>query len=189
MDQRIDPEGWLERHGDVLYRYALARLRDAAAAEEAVQETLVAALQAREGFRGEAQERTWLTGILRHKIVDHLRRRCRELPLPADAEGDAVCDAMFASDGHWRRKPGGWDADPAALAESREFWEVFRVCREALPARQAALFTLRTLEDADPEDLCKEFGVSATNLWVLLHRARTRLRACLEERWFGGRPA
>jgi RNA polymerase sigma-70 factor (ECF subfamily) len=184
-----DPDGWVEAHGDILFRYALARLGDATAAEDVVQEALVAALQAREGFRGESAERTWLIGILRHKLADHLRRRCRELPLSADEEGDAVVDHLFAADGHWRKPPLAWDADPAALEDRREFWEVFTRCRDALPARQAALFTLRTLEEADPEDLCQEFSVSATNLWVLLHRARTRLRACLEEHWFGARPA
>lgn len=183
-----DPEGWVETHGDILFRYALARLGDATAAEDAVQETLIAALQARAGFRAESAERTWLIGILRHKLCDHLRRRCRELPLSADEEGDAVVDHMFVADGHWRTPPGSWDGDPARLSEDREFWEVFARCRDALPARQAALFTMRTLDDADPEALCQEFGVSATNLWVLLHRARTRLRACLEEHWFGARP-
>lgn len=182
-----DPETWIDQHGDVLYRYALARLRDPGAAEEVVQESLVAALQARADFRGEAAERTWLVGILRHKLADHLRRRCRDQPLPADAEGDAVVDHLFAPDGHWRSAPRPWGDDPATLSENREFWAVFARCQAALPARQAALFTMRTLEDADPEVLCQEFGVSATNLWVLLHRARTRLRACLEEHWFGAR--
>lgn len=184
-----DPEGWVETHGDVLFRYALARLGNATAAEDVVQDTLVAALRSRETFRGESAERTWLIGILRHKLIDHLRRRCRELPLSADEEGDAVVDHMFVADGHWRNPPASWDGDPARLSEDREFWEIFARCRDALPERQSALFTLRTFEDADPEALCQEFGVSATNLWVLLHRARTRLRACLEEHWFGARPA
>jgi len=185
MAGALDPEKWLSEHGDVLYRYALARLGDAHAAEDAVQETLVAALQAHAAFRGDSAERTWLVGILRHKLIDHLRKRCRDLPLTAEAEGDAVVDHLFQADGHWRTPPAAWNADPAQLSENREFWEIFARCREALPTRQAAMFTLRMLEDADPESLCQEFGISTTNLWVLLHRARTRLRVCLEEHWFG----
>lgn len=184
-----DPAGWVEAHGDALYRFALSRLGNPTAAEDLVQDTFIAALQARDAFTGASTERTWMIGILRHKLIDQLRRRCRELPLPADAEGDAVVDAMFHPGGHWRRPPGAGDVDAAALADDREFWEVFARCRAALPARQAALFSLRTLEDVAPEQLCQDFGVSATNLWVLLHRARTRLRACLEEHWFGGEPA
>lgn len=180
-----DPEGWLARHGDALFRYARCRLRDQAAAEDLVQETFLAALKAQQDFRGESAERTWLIGILRHKLVDHLRRRCREQPLAPDAEGDAVVDAMFGADGHFRRPPGQWDADPDELAQRREFWLVFEACRSELPERQAAVFTLRLLEDAEPERICQDLGISATNLWVLLHRARTRLRACLEANWFG----
>lgn len=181
-----DPESWLDQHGDALYRYALSRLRDPATAEDLVQETLLAALRSRQEFRGESAERTWLVGILRHKLVDHLRRRCRELPLSADEEGDAVVDAMFLPDGHWRRPPQAWNVDADALHERREFWLAFEQCRAALPERQAAVFTLRLLEETDPERICQDLAISTTNLWVLLHRARTRLRACLEANWFGG---
>jgi len=185
----MNPETWVEQHGDALYRYAMSRLNDASACEDIVQETLIAALQASDGFRGESAERTWLIGILRHKLADHLRKRCRELPLTADDEGDAVVDHLFVPNGHWRQAPRQWQADAGALADNREFWQIFARCRDALPQRQAALFTLRTLEDVDQESLCQEFEVSATNLWVLLHRARTRLRVCLEEHWFGTDPA
>lgn len=181
-----DPELWVELHGDALFRYALSRLGDAAAAEDLVQETFLAAIAGRGGFRGEAVERTWLIGILRHKLVDLLRRRCREQPLPAGDEGDAVVEGMFLPDGHWRNPPRAWGADPEDLASRREFWRVFESCRGALPGRQAAVFTLRMLEDVTAEQVCQDLGISATNLWVLLHRARIRLRTCLEANWFGG---
>ncbi len=183
-----DPAAWVDQHGDALYRYALSRLGDPAAAEDLVQETFLAALAGRGDFRGESAERSWLVGILRHKLCDLLRQRCREQPLPAEAEGDAVADAMFQPDGHWRKAPATWDAEPGELAGRREFWSVFAACREGLPERQAAVFTLRTLEDTEPERICQDLGISATNLWVLLHRARLRLRACLEANWFGGPP-
>lgn len=179
------PDAWLDAHGDALYRYALSRVRDGASAEDLVQETLLAALTAQRDFRADAAERTWLIGILRHKLADHHRKRCREQPLAPDAEGDAVVDACFAADGHWRRAPGQWAVDAAALHDQQEFWQVFRRCRAALPERQAAVFTLRLLDDVDAETVCQDLGLSATNLWVLLHRARLRLRACLEQHWFG----
>jgi RNA polymerase sigma-70 factor (ECF subfamily) len=179
-----DPSRWVDEHGDILFRYALARLSDPTAAEEVVQETLVAALQSQRTFRQESTERTWLVGILKHKVIDHLRRVCRDLPLSANEEGDAVVDGMFLTDGHFRNPPATWNDDPAHVCEKREFWGVFDKCCNALPKRQAALFTLRTMEDTDPGELCKTFGISESHLWVLLHRARTRLRACLERNWF-----
>ena len=181
----INPDLWVDQHGDALYRFALSRLRDATAAEDLVQETFLAALDARREFRGDAAERTWLIGILRHKLVDHLRKRCRELPLSANEEGDAVVDNLFVADGHWKRAPERWQVDAGELADNREFWTVFTTCREALPQRQAAVFTLRLLEDVDADTVCKELDLTPTNLWVLLHRARTRLRECLEAKWFG----
>lgn len=189
MDSRprhgSDPSTWVEQHGDALFRYAQSRLGDAAASEDVVQETLLAALAARHDFRGASAERTWLIGILRHKLIDHLRRRCRELPLPVSEEGDAVFESLFVANGHWRRGPQTWTADPADLADNRAFWTTFAACRDALPPRQAAVFTLRLLEGVSAEEVCKELDLTATNLWVLLHRARTRLRACLETNWFG----
>ena len=181
----LDPETLLEEHGNDLYRYALSRLRDAHAAEDVVQETFLAALADPERFRGECSARTWLTGILRHKICDHLRRRCRERPTEGDSElHDPVCDEMFIADGHFRQPPQEWQRDPAQQAQDREFWEVYNRCLKTLPARQAAAFTLRELEHQEPEEVCQELELTATNLWVLLHRARLRLRACLEQHWF-----
>mgnify|MGYP000250596965 CR=1 FL=1 len=179
-----EPESWLAEHGDALFRFAALRVRDATTAEDLVQETFLAALTQRD-FRGDAAERTWLVAILRNKICDHLRKRCRELPLSPDEEGDAVVDGLFHPAGHWKRLPLACDYDPAQLSENAAFWAAFRVCRDALPERQAAAFTLRCLDDAPAEAVCQELGISPTNLWVLLHRARTRLRACLEAGWFG----
>lgn len=187
--QSSDPERWVELHGDALFRFALSRLGDATVAEDLVQETFLAAIAARGDFRGEAAERTWLVGILRHKLIDHLRRRCREQPLPVEEEGDAVVDGMFVADGHWRTAPCAWREAPEDAAGRREFWRVFDACRGALPERQAAVFVLRMVDEAAPESICQDLGISATNLWVLLHRARIRLRACLEANWFGGSPS
>ena len=180
-----DPEAWVALHGDALFRYARSRISDVVTAEDIVQETFLAALAARQEFRGESAERTWLIGILRHKLIDHLRRRSREQPLEVNQEGDTVVDAMFSWGGVWRKEPAMWSVEPAELSDKQAFWAAFELCRDALPTRQAAVFTLRMLEGVEAEVVCKELGMTSTNLWVLLHRARIRLRSCLESHWFG----
>jgi RNA polymerase sigma-70 factor (ECF subfamily) len=176
-----DPQEWPERYGDALYRYALARLRRPHEAEEAVQETLLAALQARDRFEGRSRPATWLTGILKHKVLQRLRAAARAAPTLAPDDLDAWFDAR----GKWRRPPEQWDG-PEGPAERSEFWDVVRRCLNKLPARMAAAFTLRTLDERPPPDVCRELAVSAANLWVLLHRARLRLVRCLQRNWFDG---
>lgn len=185
-DVRSDPATWVDAHGAALLAYAMPRVRDQQTAEDLVQETFLAALQAA-NFRGDAQERTWLIGILRNKICDHFRRLARERAQPGGDTIDVVEDSQFAphmgSDG-WAKEPAKWIVDDEALLANREFWEVFHACLGGLPSRQAAAFVLRMMEDVDAERVCQDLDITATNLWVTLHRARCRLRACLEERWF-----
>jgi RNA polymerase sigma-70 factor (TIGR02943 family) len=170
-----EPSEWLERYGDVLYRFALARLRRPHEAEEVVQEALLAALQARRQFKGRSHPRTWLVGILKRKILDRLRTTARTVPrtnLPN-------LDAWFNDRGKWRKPLGRWE-DPTDHAERSEFWEILRRCLAKLPTRMAAAFTLRTVDDSPPTDVCRELEISPNNLWVLLHRARLQLARCLQ---------
>jgi RNA polymerase sigma-70 factor (ECF subfamily) len=173
-----EPGEWLRQFGDALYRYALDRLREPAEAEEAVQETLLAALKARGEFQGRSQPLTWLMGILKRKVVDRVRAAARA------ARGVDLndLDAWFDARGKWRKSPRPWD-DPAAAAERSEFWGVVRGCLAALPARMAAAFTLRTLEELPPAEVCRELAISPGNFWVLLHRARLQLVRCLDLHW------
>jgi RNA polymerase sigma-70 factor (ECF subfamily) len=174
-----EPGEWLGRYGDALYRYALARLRRPHEAEEAVQETLLAALRARQQFRGLSHPRTWLMGILKRKVLDQLRAAARRAP-----GGDLDdLDAWFDARGKWRKPPWNWH-DPAASAERSEFWKVVRLCLARLPSRMAAAFTLRTLDDHAAAEVCRELALSPGNLWVVLHRARLQLVRCLELHWF-----
>jgi RNA polymerase sigma-70 factor (TIGR02943 family) len=174
-----EPVEWLNRYGDALYRYALCRLRRPQEAEEAVQETLLAALKAQHQFQGRSHPRTWLLGILKRKVLDQLRAAAREAP---GARAHDL-DAWFDGWGKWRRAPWRWD-DPAIAAERSEFWRVARRCLSKLPARMAAAFTLRTLDERAPGDVCRQLAISPNHLWVLLHRARLRLMRCLETHWF-----
>lgn len=186
-----DPSQWLDQHGDYLFRYALLQLRDSALAEDLVQETLLAALESRERFSGASSERTWLTGILKHKIVDCIRRRMRE---PAFAQGDeealkvlAATDVLFDERGEWVNGPRAW-GDPEAALDQRQFWQAFNQCLRNLPKSLAMIFSLREFSEMPTDDLCAELGISASNSWVMLYRARVALRECLERNWLGSEP-
>lgn len=153
---------------------------DPGSAEDVVQETFVAALEGRVNFRGDSAERTWLIGILRHKIADWWRARNRSsaVELPDDDADD------FTAAGSWRRPPGAWSGSTAEL-EREEFWRAVRACLSTMPARQARIFMLTTVEMVETELVCKEERVTPANFWVLMHRARHRLRKCMGQRWFG----
>ncbi|MFZ2405560.1 MAG: sigma-70 family RNA polymerase sigma factor [Methylobacter sp.] len=172
----------------VLFRYALLQLRDSELADDAVQETLLAAWQSAAGFEGKAGLRTWLIGILKHKIADHWRRSAREAVAPAfdrtdGDDGEAEEDDYFMSSGHWNGGPKAW-ADPEAAFKQQEFWAIYEVCQNNLPPKMANVFMLRELVGLDADEVCREAGLSDANYWVTMHRARLRLRECLEIRWF-----
>lgn len=174
------PDRWFEAHADALFRYAVTRLQRPADAEDAVQETLLAALRSSRSFRGDSSERTWLIGILRHKIADQFRAAERREGM----EDLDDIDEFFDARGRWRQRPGALAIDREDLVENAEFWQQMERCLQGLPPRQARAFTLHSLEENNPGETCKQLGISTTNLWVLLHRARLRLRACLEANWF-----
>jgi RNA polymerase sigma-70 factor, ECF subfamily len=170
-----------------LLRYARLQLRNPAQAEDAVQETLLAAIEGAARFSGKSSLRTWLTGILKHKIIDQLRRSAREQSLSGDddrAEAEAI-DALFAGDGHWRDMPSAWGNPDTALENSR-FRAAFELCLQRLPERTARVFTMREVMDMSTGEICQELQITSTNCWVLLHRARLTLRECLEITWFDG---
>ncbi len=185
-----DPQNWPDLYGDFLYRFALLRTREASVAEEMVQETFLAALQARNRFAGQSTERSWLVGIMKHKIADHFRKVFREIPTDEldrlGAEDDA--DGTFDRDGHWRpdqRAPMDWPDNPAGILEQKQFWDVLKRCLGELPPRMAQVFTLREVDEASTEEICAMLGITPSNLWVLLHRSRKHLRECLETHHVG----
>lgn len=182
----------IESHRPYLMRYALAQLRDAQLAEEAVQEALVAALESIGTFGGKSTLRTWLTSILRFKVIDLQRKAVAErVQVPLDEEresGDeAWMDDLFDESGHWREAPQSW-ANPEASLEQRRFWEVFERCLGRLPDTAGRVFFQREVLGEETANICKAEGITASNCWVILHRARITLRACLEKNWFGEQP-
>jgi len=186
MPEQHSPERWLDEHGAALYKYALVHTRDEHRAEEAVQETLLAALQALDRFTGRASVRTWLIGILKHKIMDMFRRDAREVALdePDEVVEEAAMEDNFAPDGHWSTRLADW-GDPVRALESSQFMAILQRCLDALPPRLARLFLLREVMEEDSENICKELAITPTNLWTMLHRSRLGLRQCLDRNWVG----
>lgn len=184
-DASSPPETWLERYGDQLFSYAMMRLRDTQRAEDAVQEALLAALQSRDRFKGASSELTWLTGILRHKVLDQLRLISRDDSRQVDVEDDDALERMrFDTAGYWSQGPQPWQGPEQALQDS-EFVGRLASCVEALPRRLADVFVLREVDGVQTDELRELMGVTSNNLWVMLSRARMRLRDCLEDHWFG----
>jgi len=181
-----EPERWLDEHGSALYSFALLHVYDSHRAEDLVQETLLAALKGRERYQGNASVRTWLTGILKHKIMDEFRRRSREAPAPGSdeaaweaADAQRMADS-FQSDGHWKEPLSDWgDAEQAFSRD--QFWSLVEQCLAALSPRMARLFLLRELWGMETDEVCKELTITPTNLWTTLHRARLGMRQCLEK--------
>ena len=169
-----------------LLRYASLQLRDSAAAEDAVQEALLAALAGEANFAGRANLRTWLTGILKHKIVDTIRRQSRERAA-ADLElggDDGEFDGLFDRRGHWEETPDAWEQPEGALGQ-KQFLAALEACLRALPERTARVFMMREHLGLETSEICKELGITSTHCWVMLHRARMALRLCLTDNWFG----
>ena len=183
-------ESQLAEHQGYLLRYARLQLRNDAWAEDAVSETMLAALSKPQSFGNRSQLKTWLVGILKHKVIDILRQRKREVCLAEDeSDGSDELDAlMFRPDGHFAAQPAEW-GNPEQDLRSRQFFEVLEVCCEKLPAAMARVFMMREWLELSSEEVCKELQLTPTNLYVQLHRARLRLRECLEINWFGNRAA
>ena len=175
-DRLLDPSSWVDRHGDVLYRYARSRVRGEDVAADLVQEAFLHALRSRETYSGHSSERTWLVGILRHKILDRYRRSVGERAKAFDTS------EFFDDRGFWKCGPS---TDPATALERDEFWRGLERCRASLPSGLAAVFTLRELDGVESDAICELLSITPANLWTRLHRARLLLRACLERHGYG----
>jgi len=177
------PESWVDNYGDFLYRFAIARVRDPGVAEDLVQETFLAALRGRETFDGRSEVRTWLIAILKHKIVDFIRKKIRE---PSTDKIETLTDGTdpdFDDRGEWRVRPSRWAVNPSNIYEQKEFFDVLYRCLGELPERLAEAFMLREMDGFSTEEICKALNITATNTWVMLYRVRLSLRRCLKNKW------
>jgi RNA polymerase sigma-70 factor (TIGR02943 family) len=181
MHEDINSDLWVDRYGDMLYRYTLVRVKNPDAAEEIVQVTLLAALQAKKSFQGRSTEKSWLFGILKHKILDHFRelKTRRTFELTPEDDSDPLENA-YHSAGHWANTPKNWDTDPHKAVENKQLVAAMAQCMDKLSDKFRNIFVLKEIEGLTSEEICKEMDIKPTNLWVILHRARNQLRKCLE---------
>jgi RNA polymerase sigma-70 factor (ECF subfamily) len=176
----------LEAMRPALLRFATLQLRNTSQAEDVVQDALIAVLEKPDRFSGQSSLRTYVTGIMKHKIIDVLRAagRTRQLEPAEDQSEDDLIDALFAADGHTIEKPRPWGT-PDAVLEQKDFFRVMEICLEKLPANTARLFLMREWLELETDEICKEMAITTSNAWVMLYRARLRLRECLDLNWFG----
>jgi len=183
IENKLNPGEWVKKHGDYLYNFACSRVFKKELAEDLVQETFLSALTAVKSFEGRSKERTWLTSILKNKIIDHFRK---EIRTPNHQQIDEGYDSPFRDKkpfkGHWEKErvPIDWVPEGQKNLEQMDFAKALDNCLEKLPARYAAGFSLKVIEEIETKEICKELDISSSNLWVILHRARVQLRECLE---------
>jgi len=183
----VDPEQWVDLYGNYMYRYALSRLPDRDVAQDLVQEAFVAAIGSYRRFKGQSSIKTWLIAILKRKIVDYYRRSATRQAHMNENAVAAVAERRFDNTGHWRVSPDAWHFDPGAAYEQKEFMAVLYLCLAGLPDRLSEIFMLREFEELDTKAVCKQMGISESNSWVMLYRARMQLRDCLDSKWIHDR--
>lgn len=168
-----------------LYKIALLQLRDHDAAEDAVQETLLAAIEGQARFRGQSSVKTWLLAILRFKIIDGLRARAiGALSRGAEVEADlGDFDALFDEEGNWAEPKSYWRG-PEEDYEGVEFFRVLEICMERLPENTARVFMMREFLELDTVEICEQARVTPGNARALLYRARMSLRECVNNKWY-----
>lgn len=187
-NKQLNPEQWLQKYGDDLYAWAYYRTRKPAVAEDLVQETLLSALSSIDTFRGGSSEKTWLFAILKNKITDHYRKafvkyEMEESAVNPNPDGPDFPGSFFDSHGKWKKeqRPSDWHEEEDNLLDDDEFRKILEMCMKLLPKNWFALITLRFMEEKKTPEICKELNITASNLWVIMHRSKLQLRACIEE--------
>ena len=179
----LNPDQWITQYADVLYSYTLPRVNDSALAEDIVQETFLSAWKARDSFKGEASEKSWLFTICKNKIIDYYRKKARDIVQPMSET--VPNDRFFDEAEHWTQedKPLDWGIDYQQKIDNKEFYKVLDGCKKKLQEIQQAVFSMKYLEELDSVEICKALGITSSNYWVLIHRAKLQLRSCLEKNW------
>lgn len=184
MSAQLNATKWVEEYGDMLYRYALPRINDADTAKDLVQDTFLAAWRNHDNFKGEISEKNWLYAILKNKIIDHFRKASTRLTesLPSVAEKDGFFDDVE----HWTEaaSPKEWQNSSDSNINRKDFYNILQSCKKKLKEIQNMVFTMKYMEGMESEEICKALNLTASNYWVLMHRAKLQLRACLEKNWF-----
>lgn len=193
LEEIKNPEIWVDKYADYLYNYAFSRVNDEIAAEDLVQETFLAALRGMDRFTGSSTLKTWLISILKNKVIDYFRKKYREskVEIQEDINFQNLPDFNKSGRwvGHWIDEVGPVEwSDPHKFMENKQFWETLDDCLSKLPIRLKSIFVLHQMEDINPKEICNEFKLTSTNLWVILHRSRKLLRKCMEVNWVSETP-
>jgi RNA polymerase sigma-70 factor (ECF subfamily) len=187
LDNKTDPHVWVARHADYLYKYALARINDQELARDLVQETFLAALERLQKFEGKSTERTWLTAILKNKIVDVYRKKASAfVKEPGVAAAEQETDDFFEPDAHnWKpdHRPAEFGIEQTDYLESKEFELILQRCLRKLPSLWLSVFTMKHLDDEHTDIICSDLRITPSNFWVIIHRAKLSLRECLQKNW------
>jgi RNA polymerase sigma-70 factor (TIGR02943 family) len=179
----LNTNKWIDNYADYLYNYSISRVNNSDLAKDLVQDTFFAGLKSAKNFQGKASERTWLVSILKRKIIDHYRKINSK-------KGQAEVRMSFYEDGEnegsWleERVPQSWDNASEKKIENEELRNQLELCINKLPEKYAMVFRMKTVQEFETEEICKELGITSSNLWVIIHRARTQLRKCMEDNWF-----
>ncbi len=179
----LSPNKWVDNYADYLFNYAVTRVNDSNIAKDLVQETFFAGLKSAKNFQGKSTERTWLVSIIKRKIIDHYRKINSK-------KGKAEIRMNFYdsgdNEGNWieERVPQSWNNEAEKSIENRELKSQIDLCIDNLPEKYAMVFRMKTIQEFETEEICKELDITPSNLWVIIHRARTQLRKCMEENWF-----
>ncbi|OAD46432.1 sigma-70 family RNA polymerase sigma factor [Polaribacter atrinae] len=179
----LNTDKWIDNYADYMYNYAVVRVNNSDLAKDLVQDTFFAGLKSAKNFQGKSTERTWLISILKRKIIDYYRKINSK-------KGQAEVRMNFYDDGenegNWleERVPKSWDNQSEKTIENEELKSQLESCIDALPEKYAMVFRMKTIQEFETEEICKELDITASNLWVIIHRARTQLRKCMEDNWF-----
>lgn len=179
----LNPKEWVKKHADYLFRYAIMRVRDEDIAHDLVQDTFLSALKAMDKFKEKSSERTWLTAILKHKIIDVYRKQATGLQNVQNNE--TLEEAFFETEnGHWKKEhaPQAFKeaADPL---QEKEFNAVLAACMQKLPKLWASVFTMKHIDDEETSVILSELRITSANFWVIIHRTKLNLRDCLQKNW------
>ncbi len=177
---------WIEEYSDALFKFARVRVGDRETAKDLVQETFLSALQNLASFRGESAQETWLTAILKNKIIDYYRKKKTSKSIPLiDEDGTSELDKYFDEEGEWKSSAGpvSWNASGYQILRSKEFLEILQKCLSKLSDHGRSVFVSKYLDELDSEEICKQLDLTTSNYWVIMHRAKLQIRQCIEKNW------
>ncbi len=180
----LSPEKWVNKYGDYLYGYAMSKLFNKELAEDLLQETFLAAFKGKENFKGKSNEKTWLISILKRKIFDYYRKKAKNIEQTQNYDSPFIEDKFMHGQWKQERAPKQWDITDADLSSDEGFLNVLKKCISFLPDKWKSVFSLKHIEGVSTNEICDELDVSESNIWVILHRSRLKLRECIEKLWF-----